>query len=1267
MGSQTFTGEPTGGTQSGEKVETADYEYGIVHPGKSGLDWQCFICGKEETNRVSLIRHITAHHGVTEPWYVCRAESCTFRSRSSRSVAAHMNQRCFKIDQPEPLSASAEALDFECDSCGRKFRKKSGLQVHRARAHPSVYNEELSTKESNFKWTEGELHHLARTELKFRTLNVGSINKCIATEIPGRTVQAVTGMRRSIAYQTIRDKVFDQAGYCLEGKLGHAILKTIPGRVPDVPTYQAQSPTGPRESTALAGQKHFSPTKARIEARRNRSLKVRTKEHVNTPFPGKAATDGSGWPDTPPQEATRPVPPRPGHDRETIPRDNPISPRESKNRLQLDSEDSPELFRESSLRGATARWSSSDTSSSSCLLPTLSDFASSDESEEEKGITHPPGPTFNVPPSKLEAFTELQKFLESSHEQPGDIALAEYVRSSLSNEASTWAALLDTWAREFSGPNSRSARPASKSKRPNRRPVKAKNRNGRKAEKYKNCQFSWSRDKSATIKNILAGETFDNQKTDLDSPDIKDIENTYVERLEAGIHTDNEPVSPLPIQWGDEARGRFTSAEVKKALKATKRDTASGPCRWLDWKASMRIGPARWAVVFNLWWVLGSIPSSEKECRSILLFKKGERKEVNNWRPITIANLGNRLYCRLWDQRIRKVVQINERQKAFVPLDGCFENAKLLTETIKHQRKIGKEFNVVFLDLAKAFDTVPHHSIARALDRQNCPHDIKNVILDTYDGARTRFAVDGKTTRMIEIRNGVKQGCPLSPVLFNLVMDELISELQSLKCGIVIDGKRVAVMAFADDLVLLSENHNEMEILLEKTRKFFDKRGLSVNASKCQSMRATPAKNKRTLKLWTNVHRWFAGKPIPSITFDTLAKYLGLSIDHTGNVAIPRSEWRLWLQRLKKAPLKPWQKIDAIKSIVVPKITHQLRLSDAGICQLRELSKELREFFKSVLHLPEWTPTSWIHSSSGGGLPDICSTILAARLKASRKMVNSPDPCVAAAGLPVWERASRDARKLKIPDLDPEGNIKKQAEASRRRQIRKSTNGSALTEMLKAKRSWLWDGTLKGDTMINSIKIVSGTLPTRLNQTRGRPGANKLCRRCNKTAETDLHVLSACPANKDMITKRHNKICEKIEKDLKTSQPKADIWRERTWRVQGIALKPDLTVIEGSTCKFIEVTCPYEKDSETLKRREREKKHKYETYLNPDNLPALKERMVTSAETLSIVIGISGTVGSRTVANLKTLGISKSLRSLQIAALAQSGNIWRTHSRSGIG
>lgn len=63
------------------------------------------------------------------------------------------------------------------------------------------------------------------------------------------------------------------------------------------------------------------------------------------------------------------------------------------------------------------------------------------------------------------------------------------------------------------------------------------------------------------------------------------------------------------------------------------------------------------------------------------------------------------LYAKLWDKRLMQNITLDERQKGFVLVDGCFENVKILQQVIKEQRKKRKEYKVVFLDLAKAFDT----------------------------------------------------------------------------------------------------------------------------------------------------------------------------------------------------------------------------------------------------------------------------------------------------------------------------------------------------------------------------------------------------------------------------------------------------------------------------------------------------------------------------------------------------------------------------------
>ena len=109
-------------------------------------------------------------------------------------------------------------------------------------------------------------------------------------------------------------------------------------------------------------------------------------------------------------------------------------------------------------------------------------------------------------------------------------------------------------------------------------------------------------------------------------------------------------------------------------------------------------------------------------------------------------------------------------------------------------------------------------------------------------------------------------------------MDELITEVNSLNIGIEVGDTKVSILVFVDDLVLLTQNQGDMQVLLDRATRFFDDHGLKVNAQKCQSLLAEAVSGKRNHKVSTNHHRWWKGEPLPSLTFDSLAKYLGWSL-----------------------------------------------------------------------------------------------------------------------------------------------------------------------------------------------------------------------------------------------------------------------------------------------------------------------------------------------------------------------------------------------------
>ena len=177
-----------------------------------------------------------------------------------------------------------------------------------------------------------------------------------------------------------------------------------------------------------------------------------------------------------------------------------------------------------------------------------------------------------------------------------------------------------------------------------------------------------------------------------------------------------------------------------------------------------------------------------------------------------------------------------------------FENVKILQQLIKNQCLKRKEYNTVFIDLAKAFDTVYDKSIINSLKRKWVLQQVTSTIMEMYPNSFTATTVGGKTTRHIKTNSGFKQGCPLSSLLFNLKLDELTEKLKSLGIGIRINDQLVSVMAFIDELVLITEHSSHMTLPIKKYQKFLNLKGLSINVGKCGSLRVLPVKLKKAMK-----------------------------------------------------------------------------------------------------------------------------------------------------------------------------------------------------------------------------------------------------------------------------------------------------------------------------------------------------------------------------------------------------------------------------------
>ncbi|GCC26773.1 hypothetical protein chiPu_0005193 [Chiloscyllium punctatum] len=209
-------------------------------------------------------------------------------------------------------------------------------------------------------------------------------------------------------------------------------------------------------------------------------------------------------------------------------------------------------------------------------------------------------------------------------------------------------------------------------------------------------------------------------------------------------------------------------------------------------------------------------------------------------------------------KRLSETVKINPRQKGFLgATPGCNENIVVLENIIKGAKHNRKDLAVVFVDLAQVFDLVGHKLLIKSLQRVKRPKAFVSFIEDLYTGNTTVVEGNRNLTTPITIERGVKQGDPLSPILFNIALDPLVCCLERANSGVSmpLGGRRVncSTLAFTDDVALLSHSHTGMTRNLKLLQAYCDHTGLSINTAKTKGFNFTL---KRKTFLYNHFTNW---------------------------------------------------------------------------------------------------------------------------------------------------------------------------------------------------------------------------------------------------------------------------------------------------------------------------------------------------------------------------------------------------------------------------
>jgi Reverse transcriptase (RNA-dependent DNA polymerase) len=148
---------------------------------------------------------------------------------------------------------------------------------------------------------------------------------------------------------------------------------------------------------------------------------------------------------------------------------------------------------------------------------------------------------------------------------------------------------------------------------------------------------------------------------------------------------------------------------------------------------------------------------------------------------------------------------------------------------------------VAFLDFRKAFDTVPHSAMLLKLSSAGVGGKLYSIIADLYANSSARVRVEpGQFTESFMIKRGVRQGCPLSPILFTIFINDIFSKINSglsTEDGATAkESSKIPGLLFADDTVLVAETIRKMQAALRIVNKWSKLWGMSFNLKKCGAM-----------------------------------------------------------------------------------------------------------------------------------------------------------------------------------------------------------------------------------------------------------------------------------------------------------------------------------------------------------------------------------------------------------------------------------------------
>jgi exonuclease III len=292
-------------------------------------------------------------------------------------------------------------------------------------------------------------------------------------------------------------------------------------------------------------------------------------------------------------------------------------------------------------------------------------------------------------------------------------------------------------------------------------------------------------------------------------------------------------------------------AEVQTALRAIRPGKAPGldgfPPEWYkilieddtDQRSepSNPMGRALLRVLQSMW-LNSSIPACWNKAMVVSIPKKGDQTCMDNYRGISLINVALKVLCMVVIRRISTALEqkglLVPEQAGFRSREECMSQVVALYEVCSRRALSGQSTYALFVDFRKAYDTVPHEALLRKLWCIGIRGRAFNFVKALYSSSEVVVRVGSTVSEPFSLRRGLRQGCPMSPLLFDIFINDILEGQEQFGVEVPgVSGRKLAGLMFADDVVILAPDRTMLHRQMREVGSWASRWEMSVGAAKC--------------------------------------------------------------------------------------------------------------------------------------------------------------------------------------------------------------------------------------------------------------------------------------------------------------------------------------------------------------------------------------------------------------------------------------------------